>query len=63
MRVIKKVLEPYSFLASAANGKKVSTLGSGLFKVKLNGVHFDIKMLVSDDVEEAMLGVDFYEFT
>ena len=34
-------------------------LGSKIFHIKLSGIAFDAEMLVSNDIEEALLSVDF----
>ena len=52
-------LKPCIFPVTAANGTKINVLGSRVFHIKLNGIAFDAEMLVSNDIEEAMLGVDF----
>ena len=51
--------EALHFPVTAANGTKINVLGSRVFHIKLNGIAFDAEMLVSNDIEEAMLGVDF----
>ena len=52
-------LKPCSLPVTAANGTNIKIIGSKVFHIKLNGIAFDAEMLVSNDVEEAMLGVDF----
>jgi len=52
-------LNPYLHPMTAAYGTKINILGSKTFHIKLNGVKFEADMLVSNDVDEAMLGVSF----
>jgi len=44
---------------TAANGTKIDIIGKKRFSIKLNGIHFEADMLVSLDVDEAMIGADF----
>jgi hypothetical protein len=52
-------LEPHLHKVTAANGTSIEIIGKNKFQVKLNGVPFVGEMLVSYDVDEAMLGIDF----
>jgi len=52
-------LEPHQSKVTAANGTPISIIGKKVFQIKLNDVAFETEMLVSRDVDEAMIGVQF----
>ena len=52
-------LEPHHIQVTAANGSPIKVTGKKKFTVKLNNIPFDVVMLVSSDVDEAMNGMDF----
>ena len=52
-------LEPHSAKVTAANGTPITILGKKVFHIMLNGIAFDTEMLVSRDVDEAMIGAQF----
>lgn len=52
-------LDRYYGKVTAANGSQMTIMGSKLFKFKLNGHHFVEQLLISDEIEEAMIGTDF----
>ena len=52
-------LDEHNQQVTAANGTTIHIIGSKLFHIKLNGIPFQAEMLVSNDIEEAMLGIDF----
>jgi predicted aspartyl protease/transposase InsO family protein len=52
-------LDCYNGKVTAANGSEMKIIDWKLFKIKLNGHPFAEQMLVSDEIEEAMIGTDF----
>ena len=52
-------LEPHNNKVTAVNGTPIEIIGKKKFRIKLNGVPFEAEMLVSFDIQEALVGVDF----
>jgi hypothetical protein len=59
-RLVKHLtLEPYHKAVSAANGTPINIIGHKRLHFKLNGVDFNADMLITNDIDEAMLGISF----
>jgi len=52
-------LEPASVSVKAANGSVINILGHMTIKFSIKGVHLKADLLVADDVDEYMLGLDW----